>query len=263
MASDLGIVIPVFQPDIEQLAAYVHALDDQLTPETIHIELDAPQSGIPEALSKLPASINTVKHRRGKGAAITAGFETLNTDLLAFVDADGSTLIDAFANVVAPVQEGQADLAIGSRRHPEAEVIIHQTFVRQHFGNVFARLARQLLSPSLYDYQCGAKVISANAWSDIRGHLYESGFAWDIELIAIAVALNKRIIEVPIEWVDHPSSTVSPIRDSLKMFRGLLMARHRAELVRGNWLHQLLDRPRRRVALIDQISGDSVGSKSV
>lgn len=249
----LGIIIPAYKPDIEKLTTYVHAIREQLAPETIRIELDATQSKVPEVLSDLPASIHVATYRRGKGAAITDGFEALDTDILAFLDADGSTLIKSFANVIEPVHNGQADIAIGSRRHPEATVFAHQTIVRRHLGNVFVRLAQRLISPTVYDYQCGAKVISADAWSDVRPYLHESEFAWDIELIAIAVALNKQVAEVPVEWIDHPNSTVSPLADSIRMLQGLLMARHRSQIIQGDRFHTLLNRFVRDSALVDRV----------
>jgi len=237
MSSTVGVVVPAFRPDVERLRAYVTALDERLEPATLLVELDAPREGVPERLADLPARVEAVPYRRGKGAAITAGFERLDTDVLAFADADGSTPVGSFATVVDPVVTGDADLAVGSRRHPASQVHTHQTFVRRFMGDGFAWLAGRLLDVSLYDYQCGAKAVDADAWHAVRDHLYEPGFAWDVELAAIAGALDLRVEEVPIEWEDHPGSTVSPVRDSVALFRSLLSARHRAKCLRDDRLH--------------------------
>lgn len=237
MARSVGIVVPAFRPDVERLREYVTALDDQLDPAVIRIELDDPQKGVPSALAELPATVNAVPYRRGKGAAITAGFEALDSDVLSFTDADGSTPVKWFAAIVDRVCEGDADLAVGSRRHPDATVQSHQTFARRFLGDGFAWLAGQLLDEALYDYQCGAKAIDAQAWKLVRDHLYDAGFAWDVELIAMAAALELRISEVPIEWRDQPGSTVSPIRDSLHLARALVAARHRAKRISNSRFH--------------------------
>ena len=253
MSTTVGVVIPAYRPDVPELRRYVTAITETLAPETVVIELDAPESGVEAELSDLPAVIETVPYRRGKGAAITAGFEYLETDVLVFADADGSTPVDSLASVVEPVTAGEADLAVGSRRHPESEVASHQTFARRFLGDGFAWLAGTLLSVSLYDYQCGAKAITADGWDRVRSHLYEPGFAWDVELAAIAGALDLRVLEVPIRWEDRPGSTVSPVQDSVALFRALLSARHRAKQLSDDRLHRAIAAAREQpTALIER-----------
>ena len=251
--TSVGIVVPAYRPDVELLAAYVHTLDEEVDPAEIRIEIDAPFEGVEETLSALPATVNAVDGRRGKGAAITAGFEALDTDVLAFADADGSTPAESVADVIAPVVEGRAELAAGSRRHPKADVRSHQTYARRWLGDGFAWLARRLLTVGLYDYQCGAKAIDADAWERVRLHLYEAGFSWDIELIAMAGAFDCRVVEIPVVWEDQPESTVSPVRTSWELFRALLSVRHRAKLLGEHPIHSAIAARRRPpTALVDR-----------
>jgi hypothetical protein len=251
MHRSVGVVVPAYRPDVERLSTYVTAIAEQLRPAAIRIELDVPRPGVAESLSDLPATVATVPYRRGKGRAITTGFEALDTDVLAFADADGSTPADSLASVIAPVDDDDADLAVGSRRHPEARIARHRTFARRRLGDTFAWLARRLVTPQLFDYQCGAKAISREAWENVREHLYEPGFAWDIELLAIAGALDQRIEEIPIAWHDQPDSTVSPVKTSLALARGLLAARHRAALIHENRLHGAIAARREERALVE------------
>lgn len=237
MPSSVGIVVPAYRPDVDLLSRYVSRLAARFEEADIRIELDAPGAGVDDALAGLPATVATVPGRRGKGAAITAGFEALDTDVLLFVDADGSTPVEAVADVLAPVLDDTADLAVGSRRHPDAEVRSHQTFARRRLGDVFAWVARSLLEVDLYDYQCGAKALTRATWMAVRDHLYEPGFAWDLEVVTMAAALDCRVVEVPIVWEDRPGSTVSPIRSSLSLGRALLVAHHRAKRVQNSRLH--------------------------
>jgi len=227
MGSSLGLVIPAYRPDVEALAAYVEALRRELAPAAVRIELDAPDPGTVEALASVDATVNVASGRRGKGAAVTAGFDALETDVLAFVDADGSTPAAELGRVIAAVGEG-ADLAVGSRRHPDATVTTHQTFARRRLGDAFAWLARRALTVQLSDYQCGAKAITADTWEAVSGSLTETGFAWDIELVALVDALGLHVTEVPVTWHDRPGSTVSPVADSIAFGRALVMVRRRA-----------------------------------
>ncbi|WP_018258125.1 glycosyltransferase [Halomicrobium katesii] len=252
MDQSVGIVVPAFRPDVDRLGSYVRTLDEQLAPAQIRIELDDPEPGVTEGLASLPAAVNAVPYRRGKGAAITAGFEAIETDVRAFADADGSTDAASLARVIDRVRAGEADLAVGSRRHPDATVSSHQTFARRFLGDGFAWIAGHLLDVSLHDYQCGAKAITAEGWEHVRTHLYDAGFAWDVELVAIAGALGLTVAEVPIEWEDRPGSTVSPVRTSLNMATALLRARHRAKRLSDSRLHAAIAATREKgPALID------------
>jgi len=246
-------VVPAYRPDVDRLAAYLRALRTELDPVRLRVELDAPDDDVLETLADLPVTVNAVPYRRGKGAAISAGFEALETDVLAFADADGATPATSMAAVVQPVRDSDADLAVGSRRHPESTVATHQTLVRRYMGDMFAWTARRVLDVSLYDYQCGAKALTAQAWDAVREHIYEPGFAWDVELIAIAGALGLRVSEVPVDWHDRPGSTVSPVRDALGIARALVTARHRAKRLRNSRLHTAIaDRREESPPLIER-----------
>ena len=250
----LGIVIPAYQPDIELLDRYIERINNHLDPATILIELDAPEPETALALRSLPVTVETVSHRRGKGTAITAGFEKLATDIRMFADADGSTAADSLADIVAPVRQRQAALAVGSRRHPDAEIADEQSMLRQFLGDGFSRLAGSLLPVTLHDYQCGAKAIDADAWEQVHHHLYEPGFAWDVELIAMSGALEIPVREVPVQWEDRPGSTVDPVADAARMFRALLTSRHRAKQLSDDRFHSVIaDRTRQPTPLIEQV----------
>jgi len=237
MAPAVGLVVPAYRPDVERLADYVDSLRTVLDPAAVRIEVDAADADVREALAAIDADVNAVPSRRGKGAAVTDGFEALDTDVRSFADADGSTPASSLLEVIAPVADGRADLAVGSRRHPDARVAAHQTWARRFMGDVFAAVARRLLDVPIYDFQCGAKAITADGWATVREHLYEPGFAWDVELVATSAALDLSVAEVPIEWHDRPGSTVSPVGDAVRLGRALLRSRHRAQQLRDDRLH--------------------------
>lgn len=256
----LGVIVPALHPDIDRLEAYLRSIIEELDPAVLRVELDAPDSETLSAIStfELPIEVNSVPYRRGKGAAITEGFETLDTDRLVFADADGSTPASELRRIVDTLET--ADIAVGSRRHPDARVVGHQTLARRFLGDGFAWLARRLLDAELYDYQCGAKALTADAWRQVRTHLYESGFAWDLELVAMAAALELRIAEVPIEWEDMPGSTVDPVSTSVSLGTALLAARHRARRLQDSRLHGVIAATRdESVPLVDRDRADKRG----
>jgi glycosyltransferase involved in cell wall biosynthesis len=260
--TSLGVVVPAFRPDVDRLETYLESIDATLAPDALRVELDAPTPDTEAALRRLDLaslSVHTAPERRGKGAAVTAGFEALDTDRLAFSDADGSTPASELGRVVDALAD--ADLAVGSRRHPDATVVGHQTLGRRFLGDGFAWLARRLLAADLHDYQCGAKAITADAWSVVRGHLYEPGFAWDVELVAMAAALDCRVVEAPIEWEDQPGSTVDPVSTAMDLGVALITARHRAKRIGDSRLHDAIaDRRAEETALVDRVHDGRGGS---
>lgn len=245
-SANLGLVIPAYKPDATRLVRYVQTLVDGLDSAHIRIELDKPSPSLTDQLkTSVPPGVDvaTASNRRGKGAAITAGFESLvkttDVEVLGFLDADASTPVDQFQRVLKGLTD--AEISVGSRRHPDAQVKDHQTVLRRSLGGGFAALARMILDVSLYDYQCGAKALTTEVWYNIREYLYTAGFGWDVELVAVANALSYTMTEVPITWNDQTYSTVSPIRDPLRMFASLFRARHCARLARGVPIHQRID----------------------
>ncbi len=262
MSSDstrVGVAVPAYEPELDRLRPYLDALSEAVADEVV-VALDDPEPGVEDALRE-HATLEVSATRRGKGAAITAAFDALATDVdrLAFADADASTPTESVARIVAAIDgppavdagdptatvetapaaaDGGAPdaptVAVGTRRHPESDVRSHQSVVRRSLGAGFVRLAQGLLDVELSDYQCGAKAVTTDAWRAIRPHLHEPGFAWDVEFVAVADALGERVVEVPVVWEDRPAKTVSPVGDTLSMARGLLAARERAAAVRGN-----------------------------
>lgn len=228
MGESVGIVVPAYRPDPDRVARYVRSLREAFPDVAIRIELDAPDSGVPERLAALPATVATADRKRGKGAAVTAGFEALDADVLAFVDADGATAAADVAAVVDAVRDRRAALSVGSRRHPESVVERSQSRVRRALGGCFAWLARRWSTVPLYDYQCGAKAITADGWQTVRTDLYEAGFGWDVELVTMAGARGLEITEVPITWTDVPGSTVDATATAGELARALVRSGIRA-----------------------------------
>lgn len=229
-APSVGVVVPAYHPNVSVLESYVRSLEKRIRPKTILVELEAANRTTVSRLQSMPALVHAADTRRGKGAAVSCGFDHLETDVLAFVDADASTPAESLAAVLEPVVEERADLAVGSRRHPNAVIETPQPRLRRWLGTGFAWLARRLLEVSLSDYQCGAKAITREMWLEVRSDLIEPGFAWDVDLVTRVGARGGRITEVPITWRDSPETTVAPVGTVVELLRGLIRVRLRESI---------------------------------
>lgn len=220
-----GIVVPAYHPDVSVLLEHIRGLRRTVDPETIVVALDDPRPGVPARVRESGATVDVSPTRRGKGTAISQGFDRLDTPWLAFSDADGSTPATSVADVVAALDD--ADIAVGSRRHPDAVVETHQSHLRRYLGDAFAAAAARVLAVDLHDFQCGAKAMTATTWRHVRPHIRESGFGWDIEVLAVADSLDCSIVEVPVRWRDRPRSSVPPVRTAVELARVVVSARRR------------------------------------
>lgn len=57
--------------------------------------------------------------------------------------------------------------------------------------------------------------------------LQTQGFAFDVELLAVAQSLGLSVAEVPITWRHDPRSTIRPLREAVIALRDLARMAHR------------------------------------
>jgi SAM-dependent methyltransferase len=152
----------------------------------------------------------------GKGAAVAAGLRAVHADTLAFCDLDLSTPLDQLERVVHAATRAPV-LAIGSRDLAGSRLLQPEGRVREALGRTYNRLLQATLTPGVVDTQCGAKAASPAVWDAILEHSVEEGFAWDAEVVALALALGLEVQQVPIEWRHDERSRVRVGRDGTAM----------------------------------------------
>lgn len=146
----------------------------------------------------------------GKGGVIREAFRHCRADLVAFVDADGSTSPE---QLMLLVEAGVgADGAIASRRLPASSVRGRRRS-RTVAGVVFAWLVRHLFGLTYRDTQCGAKIIRREALQRLLPRITTTDLLFDVDLLLQADELQYRIVEVPTIWVERSGSKVRMSRD--------------------------------------------------
>lgn len=172
---------------------------------------------------------------RGKGYAVRYGGLHAQGELVVFSDADFSTPIDEVEKVLAALQVGN-DLVIASRAHSQATIEERQPFYREGVGKFFNFLVRLFILPAFRDTQCGFKAFRREPMLPVLQEQQIDGFAFDVEMIALAQARGLRITEVPVVWKNSPSSSVKLSRGIAAFFDLIPIrrrARRAAQLARG------------------------------
>lgn len=163
----------------------------------------------------------------GKGAAVKAGIKVARGELILVTDADLATPLTELPKLLAAL-EGGADVAMGSRAVSGA-VVKRASFKRKLSGKVFSIIVRHLTGLKHFDTQCGFKLFRGTVAKELFILAECQGFAYDVEILVLAKALNLTVKEVGVNWIDMPGSKVKLVRDSLRMVKELLEIRKRLD----------------------------------
>jgi hypothetical protein len=145
---------------------------------------------------------------RGKGEAVRRGLLDARGEWRYIADADLATPPDNLTRFLAHTQDADAALVIGSREAP-GSVRFDEPSVRHWIGRFFNWFVRLLVVPGISDTQCGFKLFSARAVEAICPYLTIQGFAFDVEMLALARRAGLSIREVGVVWDGNQESRVA------------------------------------------------------
>ena len=167
--------------------------------------------------------------RKGRGRALRATWSASEAQVVAYMDVDLSTDLNALLPLVAPLLSGHSDVAIGSRLAPGSRVVRGPR--REAISRCYNVLLRTVLHAGFSDAQCGFKAVRADAAKTLLPLVEDDAWFFDTELLVVAEANGLRIHEVPVDWVDDPDSRVDVVRTAGDDLRGV--ARMLGRLWRG------------------------------
>jgi glycosyltransferase involved in cell wall biosynthesis len=161
--------------------------------------------------------------RKGRGLALRHVWGTSNADVVAYMDADLSTGLDAFLPLISPLISGHSDLATGSRLSPGSTVV--RSFKREFISRAYNLLLRLVLAARFADAQCGFKAGRTEVVKTLLPDVQDDAWFFDTELLMLAQRRGLRIWEMPITWVEDRDSTVDIVRTALADLRGVARLR--------------------------------------
>ena len=154
-----------------------------------------------------------IRHEKnlGYGSAIRSIFlkaKEMNGDILVTFDADGQHQVEDILKVTNPVQDGNADVVIGSRF---LEREISKVPEYRKFGiKIITKITNASIKENLTDSQSGFRAYSKQVLSDIS--LTEKGMGISTEILIKASAKGMKIAEVPIKILyEGETSTHNPV----------------------------------------------------
>ncbi|MBI2996932.1 MAG: glycosyltransferase family 2 protein [Deltaproteobacteria bacterium] len=214
----LSIIIPAYN-EADRLPETLRRVQQYLAKKPFDYEilvvLDGPTDSTREVLQKAASEVNNLKIvdrtvNRGKGYTVREGMLKASGRVRLFADADNSTDISHFDKMQS-LLDGGCDLVICSRSSsdaPGARQAVPQAWYKRmigKFGNLFVQL---LAVRGIWDTQCGFKAFRDYAAEKIFSQTAIDGWGFDIEVLALARALQYRIGIVPAVWINDPRSHV-------------------------------------------------------
>ena len=225
------VTVPVYNEEkvLEQSVRLLHSyLTDNLPFDfVITIADNASTDGTFAIAQRLRTELPRVRavhlDRKGRGLALRHVWSSSEADVVAYMDADLSTSLDAFLPLIAPLLSGHSDLSVGSRLAHGAQVVRGPK--REIISRVYNLLLRTVLSARFSDAQCGFKAGRTEVIRALLPAVADDTWFFDTELLMLAQRKGLRIYQVPVTWTEDPDSKVEIVRTALADLRGVARLR--------------------------------------
>ena len=174
--------------------------------------------GSPELAASLGARVVT-EPRRGFGAACHTGLVAASSEVVCFMDCDGSLDPWELPRVAGPVEDGGVDLMLGARRPEPGAWPVH------------ARVANRALTLELRR-RAGLRLTDLGPMRAGRREallalgIHDRRFGWPLEMVLLAARDGWRVAEVPVAYRPRVgrSKVTGTVRGSARALRDMATA---------------------------------------
>ncbi|MDO8639249.1 MAG: glycosyltransferase [Candidatus Daviesbacteria bacterium] len=202
----ISIIVPAFKQEetiVRDLRRIKEVLDKLRYPTELICVIDGKIDNTFEKASKFAQKYQNVKvigydTNKGKGYAVRFGMAESRGDIIGFVDAGMDLNPNGLSLLLEHFEWYNADIIIGSKRHPVSKV--EYPWQRRIFSIGYQFLVLLLFSLKVRDTQVGMKFFRREVLEKVLPRILVKHFAFDIEILAVANDLGyKRIYEAPVD----------------------------------------------------------------
>ena len=208
----------------ENLAAEVIVVDDGSRDKTSEKAKE-----ICAEFPEIGSQVIRYEENRGKGYAVKTGLLAAQAEIAVFSDADLSTPIEELYKLVKPIEDGEYDVAFGSRALDRTLIGTHQPWRREQGGKVMNLIIRTMSGLKFFDTQCGFKAFNMKKFRPLLELMTIDRFGFDVEFLFVANYHGLRLKEIPVRWNNVEGSKVSVFRDTRRMISELSQIRRNAK----------------------------------
>ncbi|HWS49356.1 MAG TPA: glycosyltransferase [Candidatus Methanoperedens sp.] len=184
-------------------------------------------------------------HNHGKGYTLRYGMARSKGDYVAFIDSGMEIDPNGISMLLEHMEWYQADIIVGSKRHPASQV--NYPFERKIISFGARIISKYLLNIDVRDTQAGLKIFRRPVLEKVLPRLLVKSYAFDLEILSVANHLGyKKIYEAPIKLnYDFQSLThatgikivLNCLRDALAVFYRLKILKYYEDKNRRRWLY--------------------------
>ena len=172
-----------------------------------------------DKLARKAGAIVKYEYKQGKGNVIRTMFKEIDADCYLMIDGDDTYPKENAREMCEYIIEKRADMVIGDR--------LSSTYFKENkrpfhnFGNVLVRgLINTLFKSNVRDIMTGYRAFSYDFVKTFP--ILSKGFEIETEMTIHALDKNFALKEIPVEYRDRPSGSVSKLntfRDGFKVLR--------------------------------------------
>ena len=204
----VSVVIPTHN-EAQSIGRVLADLPSDIVTEVLVVDSNS-TDGTPEIASKMGARV-LHEPRRGYGRACLTGLaEASSPDIVVFLDGDYSDRPAELPLLLAPILDGPADIALGSRLGKQSipgALPRHAAF-GNHLAAFLIRLLYGLRLSDLGPFRAGRADVLRQL------ELQENTYGWAVEMILKGTLAGFRVVEVPVSY--YPRIGKSKISGTLR-----------------------------------------------
>lgn len=163
----------------------------------------------------------------GKGKAILEGFKVASGNIIGFIDADIPFRLEFIKENLTLLYLNECDCLIFSKWKESSFFKVDQRFTRKCLSRCFNLIIKVLFKIDFEDTQGGAKFLKRSSLEKLGDSFICSGFTFDVELIVRLILKDMIIKEIFIENYPSSISTVNIFKDTIPIFRNLLLLKYK------------------------------------
>ena len=190
----ISVIIPALNEE-EPIADVIRAVASTKIPHEV-IVVDNGSTDRTADRARAAGARVVAEPRRGYGRACAAGIRALSpqSDVVVFLDGDGSDCPEFMDRLVDPIVTGTHDFVIGSRTRGQREP--GSMNAQQIYAGRFGGWLLSILYGVRYTDMCPFRAIHRHALE--RLGMREKTYGWNLEMQMRAARAGLRILEVPV-----------------------------------------------------------------
>jgi len=209
----IAIILPTYNEELtiaDTIEAFHHELPEARLIVVNNNSTDNSAAIAHDTLKRLNAYGAVInEYRQGKGNAVRRAFKDVDADIYVLSDADFTYPANRVHDLLKPIAEKQADMVVGDRQSGGHYKNENKRKFHSFGNDLVTILVNKLFRSNLMDIMSGYRAYSRLFVKNYP--IMVDGFQIETDMTLHALDKRFRIVEIPVEYKDRPSGSVSKL----------------------------------------------------